>query len=133
MASKATRKSPQSTVRPSYSPITMAGRSALDACIDGPPLEGGGGQEQQAAEADQRRPEAGGEQRDARSERPDDQAAEGERAELGAVAGAVVGGERAAAQRLGHALVGQRAQQHVLDAVGGAAEGEAEQRRPQHR
>src|SRR4029079_13593027 len=93
LVSKATRKSPQSTVRPSYSPITIAVRSALDACIDGPPLEGGGGQEQQAGEADQHRAETGGEERDACAERADDEAAEGERAELGAVAGAVVGGE----------------------------------------
>ena len=53
--------------------------------------------------------------------------------ELGAVAGAVVGGERAAAQRLGHALVDQRAQQDVLEPVRDAAEREADQRDPQHR
>jgi hypothetical protein len=52
-------------------------------------------------------------------------------AELGAVAGAVVGGERAAAQRVGDALVDQRAQQDVLDAVRDAAEGEPDHRRPQ--
>ena len=67
------------------------------------------------------------------TERGDDDAAERERAELGAVARAVVGGERAAAQRVGHALVDQRAQQHVLDAVGDAAEHEPDQRHPQHR
>ena len=48
--------------------------------------------------------------------------AEHKRAELGAVTCAVVGGERAAAHRLGSALVDQRAEQHVLDSVRDAAE-----------
>ena len=45
-----------------------------------------------------------------------------ERAQFGAVACPVVGGERAAAQRLRSALVDQRAEQHVLDSVRNAAE-----------
>ena len=61
-------------------------------------------------------------QRRARAGAPTSDAAERQRAELGGVAGGVVGGERAAAQRLGHALVDERAQQDVLDAVGDAAE-----------
>src|SRR3954468_1021273 len=139
MVSNATRKSPQSAVRPSYSPRIVAGRSALDACIDGAPIEGdrhrsaaaSGGQQQQADEPDRGRPEARGEQAGAGADGSDDETAEGQRRELGAVAGAVVGGEGAAAHRLRDALVDQGPQQHVLDAVRNAAEGEPDHRGPQ--
>src|SRR6478672_13798568 len=103
------RKSPESTERPSYSPITVGSRSAFDTCMDDSPLESGGEQEQ-GGETDERRADAGDEQGGACAERGDCEAAERQGPELGAVAGAVVGGERAAAQRLGHALVDQRAQ-----------------------
>src|SRR3954464_10604135 len=100
MDSNATRKSPQSTERPSYSPRTVGGRSARDACMDGPPIAGGrrrdaaarGCQEQQAGEADRARPEPRGQEAHPSAEGPDDEASERERSELGAVAGAVVRG-----------------------------------------
>ena len=63
--------------------------------------------------------------------RADEGAAEHQRAELGAVAGAVVGGEDAAAQRLGRALVDQRAQQRVLDPVRDTADGAPDHREGQ--
>src|SRR3954447_14385500 len=112
------RPAPTSLAKPSHSVgsssialARTAGRSVLDVDMEGPPVEAGrrrrtaardGQEQQQAGDADRGGPEPGGQQRGARAEGADDEAAEGERTELravaGAVAGAVVGGERAAAQ-----------------------------------
>src|SRR5215211_2897223 len=85
-------------------PMTWAGNSAFETCMDDSPLECGGEQEQ-ADEADRGGPEAGGQQCGAGAERADDHAPQRQRAELRTVAGAVVGGERAPAQSLRDALV----------------------------
>ena len=77
----------------------------------------GGQEQQQAGDADRGGPEAGDQQAGAGAERAHDEAAERERPELRAVAGAVVVGERAAPQRVRDALVDERAQQDVLHAV----------------
>src|SRR3954452_5523477 len=142
------RPAPTSFAKPSHSvgsspiaPARTAGESVLDVDMRGPPVESGrrrrtaarGGQQQQAREADRGGAEAGREQRCPRAEGAHDEAAEGERTDLGAVAGAVVPGERAAAQGVRHALADERAEEDVLDAVGDAADGEAEQRHAQDR
>src|SRR3954447_9888134 len=121
------RPAPTSLAKPSHSVgsssialARTAGRSVLDVDMEGPPVEAGrrrrtaardGQKQQQAGDADRGGPEPGGQQRGARA---DDEAAEGERAELRAVAGAVVGGERASAQGVRHALVDQGAEKDVL-------------------
>src|SRR3954447_22845494 len=93
------RPAPASLAKPSHSvgsspiaPARTAGESVLAVDMRGPPLESGrrrrraarGGQ-QQAREADRGGAEAGREQRCPRAEGAHDEAAEGERTDLGAV------------------------------------------------
>src|SRR5215207_3521955 len=112
--------------------VTSVILSGLERGMCGPPYRGGGGEEQQRGGADHQGHEAGEQQRGLGADRADEHAAGAQRAEFRGVARGVVGGERAPAQRLGDALVDQRAQQDVLDPVGHAAEREARERRPQH-
>src|SRR5919204_1640008 len=113
-------------------PSQIWGRSSMAAAAMsafvgiGPP--GGGGDEQQGAEADRERDRTGQQQRDLGADRSDEHAGERQRAELGAVAGGVVEREGAATERLRHALVDQRPHQYVLDAVADAAEREPGER-----
>ena len=87
----------------------------------------GADDEQEGDGADRERDRARQRERELRAGEPDDHAAERERAELGAVARGVVRRVGAAAQLVGDALVDQRAQEHVLEPVRGAADEEAEQ------
>ena len=68
----------------------------------------------------------------ARPERRDERSARGERDELGRVAEPVVGRERAPVPLRRHALVDQRAEGDVLDAVAGAADEVADDHEPEH-
>src|SRR3954447_16430664 len=94
------RPAPASLAKPSHSvgsspiaPARTAGESVLDVDMGGPPVESGrrrrtaarGGQQQQAREADRGGAEAGREQRCPRAEGAHDEAAAGERTELGAL------------------------------------------------
>src|SRR5437764_964392 len=108
---------PASIERPSYSPRTIGSSSSLDVCMENAPFVGDDRrhgvaalvEKQEAGSADRGGSEAGEEQRGAGAEGADDEPAEHERTELGAVARPVVGREDAAAERLGRALVDQRA------------------------
>src|SRR4051794_23951946 len=99
------RNSPASTARPSYSPMTMGSSSSLDTCMEHSPFVGdrrrgaaAQDEKQQAARPDRDGPGTRDEERCTGADGADDDAAEHERPELGAVAGAVVGGEGATAK-----------------------------------
>src|ERR1700754_1409286 len=87
----------------------MARSSVVDIC--GPPC--GGRDQQEPGEPDRERDHAGEQQRGLGADRADQDAAERQRAQLGAVAGGVVDAEGAAADRLADALVDQRAHEYV--------------------
>src|ERR1051326_326744 len=101
MRSNATRQSPKSVIRPSYSPKTWGSSSSLDVCICVPP----GGcvccDESKRDDPDRKREQARQREGQLRPGEADHGATEAQGAELGAVAGRVVGGERAPAQLVG--------------------------------
>src|SRR3954452_21380746 len=102
------RYPPESIERPSYSPMTVGCSSSLDTCMEHSPFVGGDrrrgaatrDEKQQRGRAEDRGADARGEQRRPRAEGAHHDAAEHERAELGAIAGAVVRGESTTTQRL---------------------------------
>src|SRR3954447_7186603 len=105
-----------SIARPAISSWVVSG-------MCGPPC--GGRDEQQCGKSDGQRDRAGEEQRDLTADDADERAGQRQRSQLGAVACSVVEREAAAAQVVRYALVDQRAQDDVLDAVRDAAEREA--------